>query len=354
MYSIKVWHSQGELQVRESCLTLTPPCAYIPLMIRKALNDPPLEAHCTTLSPDGVTFFSMGPRNGNIEMRGVLIHGTRAVNQMRANHSLGPVETMILGKGLLCSGLMAALLKDPGSIMLRIDGSGSAEGMSAEGIKAPSGSISARGRLFRNPLPSEALDAQSPIDIFGPGALTVTRMEGRSKPFSGSIPLRTGSINKDLTHYFFESEQTRTAIDSGIYFTEQGKAFGAGALLLQALPGADESFLASAESMLSRLPPLGLWFAQGGTRDNLIASLFGELGAQRTAEAGFRFDCPCSRERFLAHMAGLNKAVVADILDKGPWPLETECHYCSSTYSYMKAEFEKALLPQARNGSSQR
>ncbi|MDP2791540.1 MAG: Hsp33 family molecular chaperone HslO [Rectinemataceae bacterium] len=323
-------------------------------MVRKALNDPSLEAHLATLSPDGVTFFSMGPRRGQIEMRGLLIHGTRAISQMRANHSLGPLETMTLGKALLCSGLMAALLKDPGSIMLRIDGSGPAEGMSAEGIKAPSNGISARGRLFRNPLPQEALEAASPIDLFGPGALTVTRMEGNSHPFSGSIPLRTGNINKDLTLYFFESEQTRTAVDSGIYFTEQGHAFGAGALLLQALPGADDDFLTVAESLLSRLPPLGLWFAQGGTRDKLIAGVFGEAGAKRTAEAGFSFDCPCSRERFLGHMAGLDKAVVADILQKGPWPLETECHYCSSTYSYIKTDFENALAQQSRDRSDRK
>lgn len=321
-------------------------------MIRKALNDPSLEAHLATLSPDGVTFFSMGPRHGEIQMRGVLIHGTRAVNQMRANHSLGPIETMTLGKGLLCSGLMASLLKDPGTIMLRIDGSGPAEGMSAEGMKAPSGSIGARGRLFRNPMPREALEAESSIDLFGPGALTVTRMENDSRPFSGSIPLRTGNINKDLTRYFLESEQTRTAIDSGVYFTEEGRAFGAGALLLQALPGAADDFLAVAESMLTRLPPLGLWFAQGGTRDNLIAAVFGEAGARRTAESGFSFDCPCSRERFLGHMAGLDKAVVADILEKGPWPLETECHYCSSTFSYIKTEFENALAPRRQDGTS--
>ena len=333
-------------------LTLAASCAYIPLMIRKALNEPSLEAHLATLSPDGVTFFSMGPHAGEIQMRGILIHGTRAVNQMRVNHSLGPIETMTLGKGLLCSGLMVSLLKDPGSIMLRIDGSGPAEGMSAEGVKTPSGSISARGRLFRNPLPREALEAESPADLFGPGALTVTRMGGDSLPFSGSIPLRTGNINKELTRYFLESEQTRTAIDSGIYFTEEGRAFGAGALLLQALPGAGDDFLAVAEAMLSRLPPLGLWFAQGGTRDNLIATVFGEAGARRTTETGFSFDCPCSRERFLGHMAGLDEAVVADILEKGPWPLETECHYCSSTYSYMKTDFESALAKRRQNGKS--
>jgi len=319
-------------------------------MIRKAINDPALELHLSTLAPDGTTWFSLRPRGTGIQMRGVLIHGSRAVCQMRANHGLGPVETMALGKGLLCAGLMAALLKDAGSIMLRIDGTGPAEGLSTEGTRMPDGTIHARGRLFRNPFPREALESEAAIDLFGPGALTVTRIDGNSKPFVGSIPLRTGSINKDLTHYFFESEQTRTAIDSGIYFTKEGSPWGAGALLLQALPGADDVFLTAVESRLSSLPPLGLWFSGGGTRDNLISSIFGEFGARRTAESGFSFDCPCSRARFLGHIASLDKALVEDILENGPWPLETVCHYCSSTYLFDREDLSGLLSRSGRDG----
>ncbi|HWP69131.1 MAG TPA: Hsp33 family molecular chaperone HslO [Rectinemataceae bacterium] len=329
-------------------LTRRLPCAYIPLMIRKAINDPALELHLSTLTQDGVTWFSLGQRAAEIQMRGVLIHGSRAICQMRANHDLGPIETMALGKGLLCAGLMAALLKDPGSIMIRIDGTGPAEGFSAEGMRAPGGQINARGRLFRNPFPREALESEAAMDLFGPGALTVTRIDGESKPFVGSVPLRTGSINKDLTHYFFESEQTRTAIDSGIFFTKEGIPHGASALLLQALPGADDAFLAAVEARLSSLPPLGLWFAGGGTRDNLISSIFGEFGPARMAESGFSFDCPCSRERFLGHIASLDKALVRDILENGPWPLETVCHYCSSTYSFDREELAGFLSGRGR------
>ena len=316
-------------------------------MIRKALNDPALERHLSTLAPDGVTWFSLGSGGGAIQMRGVLIHGSRAVCQARANHGLGPLETLLLGKGLLCAGLMAALLKDPGSLMLRIDGSGPAEGMSAEGMLLPAGAIGARGRLFKLPLPAEALAAESTVDLFGPGALTVTRIEGEAKPFVGSVALRTGNLNKDLTYYFYESEQTRTAIDSGIYFSKEGAPYGAGALLLQSLPGADDAFVASVEGALASLPPLGLWFSEGGTRDGLVDAIFGGLGAARTAartaEAGFAFDCPCSGARFLDHIARLDKALVADILERGPWPLETHCHYCSSTYTFSKPELEAAI-----------
>lgn len=319
-------------------------------MLRKPLNDPSLENHLATLSPDGITWFSMGQNPGHPEMRGVLIHGSRAACQMRANHGLGPVEAQVLGKGLLCSALVASLLKDPGSIMLRLDGSGPAEGMSAESMLLPSGDIHARGRLFRDPFPPEVNALESSVDLFGPGALTVTRMEGSMKPVTGSIALRTGHLNKDLTWYFYESEQTRTAIDSGIYLTKEGAIHGAGALLLQALPGADDAFLSAAEARLSALPPLGLWFAQCGTREGLIEQLFGNLGARRNEEAGFAFDCPCSAERFIGHVAALGDETVRDIFEHGPWPLETHCHYCASTYHFQPSDLEEAVRRRRERG----
>lgn len=312
-------------------------------MIRKALNDPGLERHLSHCTHDGITWFALAPLGGEIQVRGVLVHASRALNHMRANHGLGPVESAALGKGLLASALMAALLKDPGSILLRIDGSGPAEGLSAEAARLASGSIRLRGRLFVSPFPPQALGAASPEQMFGPGALTVTRMEGPGLPFVGSVPLRTGNLNKDLPYYFLESEQTRTAVDSGLYFLEDGRLYGAGALLLQALPGAEDSFVSAVEASLSALPPLGLWFSEGGTRENLIQEMFGRFGARRTSEAGIDFDCPCSAQRFLDHIAALDRATVSDILANGPWPLETTCHYCASTYRFDKEALEKRL-----------
>ena len=43
--------------------------------------------------------------------RGAILHGTRMVNEMRANHGLGILETLTLGRAYLGVGLMAADLK---------------------------------------------------------------------------------------------------------------------------------------------------------------------------------------------------------------------------------------------------
>ena len=54
-------------------------------------------------------------------VRGAILHGTRMINEMRFNHELGILETLVLGRAFLGAGLMAADLKNRDRIMLRID-----------------------------------------------------------------------------------------------------------------------------------------------------------------------------------------------------------------------------------------
>ncbi len=44
-------------------------------------------------------------------IRGVIMNGTRMVNEMRANHELGILETLVLGRAYLGAGLMSADLR---------------------------------------------------------------------------------------------------------------------------------------------------------------------------------------------------------------------------------------------------
>jgi len=120
-------------------------------MIRAPLNDDDLEARLSSLTPDGISIFTLGGGR----MRGALIHGSRLVNQMRANHRLGPLETMVLGQACLGAALLGSTLKEGDRIVLRVEGDGPAEGFSVEA--SADGSV--RGRLFNSPIELEAAAA---------------------------------------------------------------------------------------------------------------------------------------------------------------------------------------------------
>jgi hypothetical protein len=66
------------------------------------------------------------------EVRGAILNGTRMVNEMRANHELGILETLVLGRAYLGIALMAADLKGSDRVALLINCSGLIKGLSVE------------------------------------------------------------------------------------------------------------------------------------------------------------------------------------------------------------------------------
>ena len=306
-------------------------------MIQARIDDEALAARLKTLSPDGITVFTLG--GGRV--RGELLHGTAMINQMRANHSLGSLETMVLGQACLGAALMGSTLKEGDKIILRVEGDGPAEGFSVEATAE--GTV--RGRLYRSPIAVEGGGEDfGATGLFGSGSLSVTRFSANSpQPFIGSVMLRSRSLAQELASYYLESEQTRTAFILDIEFDEGGRAIGAGALFFQALPGGDEDFLGRVEDSLSALPPLGAYFAAGGVREAFLETELHDLFPEILGDKGAAFGCPCSRERFSSFFASAQGDLLADLAGRGPWPVETICHNCGSAYYFSKEELEAML-----------
>ena len=84
-------------------------------------------------------------------VRGAIVHGTRMVNEMRANHELGILETLVLGHGYLAGALMCADLKGDKRITLQIGCSGPIKGLLVEANAF--GEV--RGYLKNVPIPIE-------------------------------------------------------------------------------------------------------------------------------------------------------------------------------------------------------
>ena len=77
-------------------------------MIKAEITDKELLTHLNSLEEDKLRIFTMA--EGRV--RGALFHGTRFVNQLRAQHKLGILETYILGQASLCSALTIPMMKD--------------------------------------------------------------------------------------------------------------------------------------------------------------------------------------------------------------------------------------------------
>ena len=284
---------------------------------------------------DRITVFLLG----GDQVRGAILNGTRMVNEMRANHGLGVLETLVLGRAYLGIALMAAGLKGSDRVAMQINCSGPIKGLSVEANAF--GDV--RGSLKRVPIPVAApLEDFDLARFFGAGLLSVTRtLQDAKQPFTGQVELRYGNIAQDLAHYYLTSEQVHTAFNLSIQFDKGGEVKGAGGLFLQALPRAEDRLTADLETLVLHFPSLGEVFAGERTPERVAAEAFAAYSPKFLSDRRVEFMCHCSRERLQRLLAMLPIDDLRDLRDNGPFPVEMRCHNCSTPYEFSREEMEE-------------
>ncbi|WP_147615677.1 Hsp33 family molecular chaperone HslO [Treponema pectinovorum] len=322
-------------------------------MVKEEITDKELLSHLDKIHKDEMTIFVMA--DGLI--RGAFFNATHLVNQMRANHHLGILETLVLGQAEICAALMIPTMKGREHLTFRYECQGPAVGFSVEADST--GYV--RGHLLQNPIPLEKpLENWDLSSFFGEGTVTVTRMgEGMKTPQVGITPIVYKNIAQDLTYYFAQSEQIHSAFNTSIQFDEKGRVVGAGGMFLQVMPKAGgksalkteqvendiekenaekEKLLARVENAFSAMPSIGKWFAEGGDMEDVIYGLFREFNPCAVLSRDIIFDCPCSKEYYAKQIKNLPKSELADIIANDSEPLKIICHNCGSTYDIMKSD----------------
>jgi molecular chaperone Hsp33 len=275
-------------------------------------------------------------------VRGALLHAGRLVGEMRANHELGPLETLVLGHAYIGAALMSVNLKGADRLKLQVQCSGPARGFSVEANAF--GEV--RGYLAQVPIPVQA--AVDPADLsplFGEGVLTVTRfLAGARQPFSGQVALEGRSLAENLTHYFLASEQAGSVVQLSVRLDPRGEVLGAGGLFLQVLPGAERASVDRLEELARALPSVGAAFAGGRPAEELLAEWFAPMNPLLLGSRRVAFMCHCSAQRFGRFLGALPREELEDMLAKGPFPVVTTCSNCNSQYSFTRGEIEQMYL----------
>jgi molecular chaperone Hsp33 len=279
-------------------------------------------------------------------VKGAVIYGLRMINEMRANFDLGVPETLLLGHAYLGAGLMSSTLKGHDAVALKIECSGPAKGLSVEANAL--GEV--RGFLKQNPIPMrEPFDAVSLSSLFGAGFLSVIKtLEDAKHPFTGKIFLEYGSVAQDLANYYLTSEQIPTAISLSIHFDKKGAVAGAGGLFLQAMPGADQNRIASIEQAVAKVASIGKEFSLGETPEGLIQTIFDGFSPVVLDSQRVEFFCRCSEKRMLDYIGMLPLKDLEEILENGPFPVETRCHHCNTRYHFSKQDIEERFCLMKR------
>ena len=314
---------------------------YIPTMIKKDIHGDSLAERLKSKAEDRLYRFTLEDRG----LRGAICRTTGMVNEMRANHDLGIMETFILGHAYIAASLLTLNLKGGDRVSIKLECSGPAQGLAVEANAF--GEV--RGYLAVNPIPVEApVERFDMAPFIGAGFLTVTKHLGKgSRPFTSRISLEYGTIAEDLARFFVLSEQTPTALVISVNFDGRGVVTGAGGLIVQAMPEAEEGLLAGVQDTVRAMPSIGAAFADGTDTEKFLMKHLGEHRPEVLESRRIEFMCHCSRERFLRFIRALSLEELEDMAENGPFPLVTRCHNCNTAYEFDRDEI-RSIFEEAR------
>lgn len=312
-------------------------------MKKKRLFGENLKAQLRASRSDRIDKFIMADDT----VRGVVANGTRMINEMRWNHQLGILETLVLGQGYLAAALMSAGLKGHDRLNIKVECSGPIKGFSVDANAF--GEV--RGYLMQVPIPiDKPLESFDLSLFFGAGFISVTKyLEDAKQPFTGKVMMEHGRLAKDLAVYHLKSEQVHTALALSVEFDRSGEVTGAGGMLLQALPGARDDILLAVERVVGALEPVGNVVNAPRFPQMWLDDCFGAFKPKLLHHRGIEFMCHCNQEGIAAMLKMLNADELEDMALNGPFPIQIRCHHCNTAYDFEQKDMETLFKERRSN-----
>lgn len=261
---------------------------------------------------------------------------TKMVNEAIKIHKLSPVAAAALGRTLTACTFMSSNLKsEKDKLSVTIAGNGVGGKITVCG----NGELAMRG-VVDEPQADLPLKPNGKLDVGGfvgnEGRLTVVRSMGLKEPYSGSSALVSGEIAEDFAAYYAFSEQTPTAMALGVLIGKDGSCKGAGGVVIQALPEAEDKNLAATEDIINGLSDVSKQIKELGA-EGIMKKYF---GAEHYEEYFPEYKCLCSREYIEGVLRSLGKEELKDIVKK-EGAVKVDCQFCRKEYVFTDEDVDK-------------
>ena len=279
--------------------------------------------------------------DGSLAVRALVATGL--VAEAARRHGTAPTASAALGRALMGAVLIASSAKDDETVQIQLRGDGPLGQLTviADNLGRVRGYVANPGA--HPPPRGSKLDVGAAV---GQGVLAVVRYHPAwREPYTGIVPIVSGEVAEDLTHYLAKSEQTASALAAGVFVRSDGDVAAAGAWLVQALPGADEDVLARLESTVRALPAPTELVRAGLSADEICDRVLAGIGSRGRERSEPRFHCGCDTERIRRAVALLGREETRAIAAARE-QLSVRCEFCATQYVLGPDEVG-ALLPDA-------
>ena len=275
----------------------------------------------------------------------VMMCETTAMCQRAADvHASTPVCTAAMGRLMTATAFLGVMMKgDNESVTVTVKGGG------------PMGTLVAvanHGDLkvcADNPQVDLPLREDGKLDVGGAvghsGRMSVVKDLGLREPYIGQCELVSGEMGMDFANYFTVSEQQPSLVSVGV-LVNGNVVLKAGGLLIQPLPGCEESVLEQLELRSPMFASISREMTYA-PKEQLIEDWFRGLEPELLERTPLSYRCGCSRERMEKALISLGRKELQTLIDEDKGA-ELGCLFCHSRYAFTTDELKDLLLRASR------
>ncbi|MBZ5200180.1 Hsp33 family molecular chaperone HslO [Planomicrobium chinense] len=275
------------------------------------------------------------------QVRAYAARTTQTVGEAQRRHYTWPTASAALGRSMTASVMLGAMMKGEEKLTIKINGGG------------PLGTIlvdaNAKGEVrgyVSNPQTHFDLNEQGKLDVRRAvgteGTLSVSKDIGLMQPFVGQVPIVSGELGEDFTHYIVTSEQVPSSVGVGVIVNPDNTIQASGGFIIQLLPGTSEEVISQIEQRLSEIPTISNMVRDGMTPEEILEKVLGNNNLKVLDNMPVQFQCQCSRDRIHNAIVSLGTAEIQDMIDTDG-QAEAQCHFCNENYLFTKENLEDML-----------
>jgi molecular chaperone Hsp33 len=275
-------------------------------------------------------------RDGRIRVYAV--NSTQSTREICKLHNTTPVVSDALARTLSVGAMMGKMLKN-GKLTIKVQGNGPIKLILVDATF--DGTI--RGLVGKNdvdlPLKSNGkLDVGAAVGDLG--VLTVIKNNQLKQNFSGDVILQSGEIGEDFSYYFLKSEQVPSVVSVGAIIGRDLAVECSGGLIIQLMPSATDDDFEFVENLAKKLGPVTAMINKHHDMHKVLLDIFPDI--RILSRDPIKFECTCSKERFIAGIATLEKSEIEDMIkvDNG---CEIRCDFCNRYYYLSEADLQKSI-----------
>ena len=257
-------------------------------------------------------------------------------------HGTSPVASAALGRLLSATSMMGAQLKSSKSaVNIRFDGDGPLGSFMA--VADAYGNV--KGYVEHPDCPTAHYNSGklNVAEAVGGGVMSVMKDFGEGEPYIGKIPIVSGEIAEDITNYYATSEQIPTVCALGVLIDrESSQVLLSGGLLIQLLPGADDSVIDRIERNASTLDSVTTMLAKGMSALDMCKAALQGFEVEVLDEFEVRYVCGCSKEKLSALIEAMPEDELSAMIEEDHGA-RANCRFCRKSYEFSEDELRSLL-----------